>query len=272
MEAKMPGLTRRSFSIGAAAIAGFAGPFGYVAARAAAPSGAAHAEAAIANLSASLIGKGPKGETAVSGDTLELSADEESRLRGMQANAAICMFAPIGWTTAQVAGIQSEFGRLGIKVIAVTNGEGKVDKQVSDVETLIARKPNVIVTVQADGNASGPVFKRVSAEGIKTVFIGQATAGAEYGRDYISVVDSDEYAYGAISAHLLALALDGQGKVGLLYWQTKFFNTDQRAIAFRDVLKSDYPGMEIVEEKGFLGPNFAHECEVATNAWAAPPP
>jgi len=237
-----------------------------------APSGSTNdvtrkAQDAIANLTKQVIGKGPNGETAVPGASITLTPDEINTVKAMNATAAICMYAQIGWTTAQVSGLQSEFARLGIRVIAVTNGEGKVDKQVSDVETVLARKPSTIVTVQADPKASASVFQRVAAQGVKTVFIGAATDGLTHGSGYVGIVDSDEYGYGAISAHLMALALKGRGKIGLLFWQTKFFNTDQRTAAFRQTIHTDYPEIQIVEEKGFLGPNFADECQTQTSAW-----
>ncbi len=271
-------ITRREFARRGMAAAGLAALGGAVGnglvARAAGREGvgvgaggaANHARAAIARLTKTTIGKGPNGETASLATSIVLTPQEVARVKALGATAAICMYARIGWTTAQVAGLQSEFARLGVKVVAVTNGEGAVDKQVSDVETVLALKPSAIVTVQADPRAAAPVFRRVAAQGIKTVFIGAATDGAVHGKDYVGIVDSDEYGYGALSAHLLALALNGQGKIGLLFWQTQFFNTDQRTAAFRRTIRTEYPGITIVAEKGFVGPNFADECQAATSA------
>ena len=53
-------------------------------------------------------------------------------------------------------------------------------------------------------------------------------AGFEAGKDYVSAVSADNYGNGVISAHLMAKALGGKGKIGVVYHDADFFVTKQR--------------------------------------------
>jgi ribose transport system substrate-binding protein len=85
------------------------------------------------------------------------------------------------------------------------------------------------------------------------------------GKDYVSVVSADNKGNGVVSAHLFAKALNGKGKVGLIYHDADFFVTKQRYDGFKETL-AQYPGIEIVEEKGIGGPDFAGDAQAAATA------
>ena len=91
-------------------------------------------------------------------------------------------------------------------------------------------------------------------------------AGFDAGKDYVSAVSADNYGNGVISAHLMAKALGGQGKIGLVYHDADFFVTKQRYDGFRTTMEQDYPGIEIVESKGVGGPDFATQAQNAAAA------
>lgn len=227
----------------------------------------AKADAALAQLQGNVLSKGPHGEAAATADSVTLTPDEEQKVKAMNASAAIVLhYGGNDWSQAQVAGLKSEFGRLGINVLAVTDANFKPDKQVSDLETVMSRKPNVIVSIPTDPVATASAYKAVAAAGTKLVFMDNVPQGLEAGKDYVSVVSADNRGNGVVSAHLMAKALGGKGKIAVIFHQADFFVTKQRYEGFTSTVKSDYPDIEIVEEKGIAGPDFAGDAQAAANA------
>src|SRR4051794_26740860 len=92
------------------------------------------------------------------------------------------------WTDAQVAGLRQQFGELGIEVIAVTDAGFQPDRQVSNIETVLARNPNIIVSIPADPVATAGAYKQAAAAGVKLVFMDNVPQGMQAGRDYVSAV------------------------------------------------------------------------------------
>jgi ribose transport system substrate-binding protein len=227
----------------------------------------AKADAALAALNGKVFSKGPKGEEPAKAEAADLTDAEVAQVKAKHATAAIVMhYGGNDWATAQIAGLRSEFGRLGIKVVATTDANFKPDKQVSDLETVMAQKPNVIVSIPTDPVATAAQYKKAAAAGIKLVFMDNVPNGMTAGKDYVSVVSADNYGNGVTSAHLLAKAIGGKGEIGAIFHEADFFVTKQRYEGFTSTLKRDYPDIKIVESKGIAGPDFAGDGQTAANA------
>src|SRR3954463_6660742 len=94
------------------------------------------ADKALADLEGKVLSTGPHGEEASSPDEVDLTDDQVNQVKAMGATAAIVMhYGGNDWSTAQIDGLKSEFGRLGINVIATTDANFKPEQQVSDLET-----------------------------------------------------------------------------------------------------------------------------------------
>jgi len=227
---------------------------------------AAQVDAALAALDGQVLSLGPNGETPSSFDTTELTDAEVTKIKAGKYTAAIVMhYSGNDWSTAQIAGLKAEFARLGVEVVAVTDAEFKPEKQVSDIETVMALKPDIIISIPTDPVATKAAYKKAAAAGIKLVFMDNVPAGMVGGKDYVSVVSADNKGNGAVSAHLFARALNGKGKVGIIYHDADFFVTKQRYEGFKAAL-AEYPNIEIVEEKGIGGPDFAGDAQAAATA------
>ncbi len=227
---------------------------------------AATVDAALAALDGQVLSLGPNGETPSGFETTEVSEEDLATIKAGKFTAAIVMhYGGNDWATAQIEGLKSEFARLGIEVVAVTDADFKPEKQVSDLETVMALKPDIIVSIPTDPVATAAAFKKASAAGIKLVFMDNVPAGMVGGTDYVSVVSADNKGNGVVSAHLMAKALNGKGKIGLIYHDADFFVTKQRFDGFKETL-SQYPGIEVVEEKGIGGPDFAGDAQAAATA------
>jgi ribose transport system substrate-binding protein len=225
------------------------------------------AEAALAKIKGQVLSKGPNGETPSPASAAELTPAELAKVKAKGATAAIVMhYGGNDWATAQVAGLREEFGKLGIKVVAVTDANFKPDKQVSDLETVLNKKPDIIVSIPTDPVATASAYRKAAAAGARLVFMDNVPQGMKAGKDYVSVVSADNFGNGVTSAHLMAKALGGKGEIGVVFHEADFFVTKQRYDGFKQTITKDYPDIKIVEEKGIAGPDFAGDAQSAANA------
>ncbi|NJC67887.1 substrate-binding domain-containing protein [Planosporangium flavigriseum] len=214
-----------------------------------------------------VLSKGPHGETPSPASDVKLTDDELARIKAMNAKAAIVMhYGGNDWSTAQIAGLKSRFAELGISVVAVTDANFKPDKQVSDLETVLTQKPNIIVSIPTDPVATASAYQAATRAGVKLVFMDNVPNGMQAGSDYVSVVSADNYGNGVVSAHEMAKALGGKGTVGVIFHEADFFVTKQRYDGFKTTIQKEYPDIKIVEEKGIAGPDFAGDAQAAANA------
>lgn len=224
-------------------------------------------DAALKQLETTVSGTGPNGEKAETAASVTLTADELTKIKGMKATAAIVMhYGGNDWSSAQIDGLKDQFGKMGIEVIAVTDANFKPEKQVSDLETVMAKKPNIIVSIPTDPVATADAYKKAADQDIKLVFMDNVPKGFTPGKDYISVVSADNYGNGVASGLLMGKTLGGKGKIGLIFHAADFFVTKQRYDGFKATITKNFPGIEIVEEQGIGGPDFAGDAEKAASA------
>ncbi|RAM38353.1 sugar ABC transporter substrate-binding protein [Arthrobacter globiformis] len=225
------------------------------------------AQQALDKIKGQVLSKGPNGETPSPASAADLTPEEVAKIKALNAKAAIVMhYGGNDWATAQTNGLKSEFDKLGIKVIATTDANFKPDKQVSDIETVMTQNPNIIVSIPTDPVATASAYKKAAAAGAKLVFMDNIPQGLTAGKDYVSVVSADNYGNGVVAAHQMAKAIGGKGKIGLVFHQADFFVTKQRYQGFKETITKDYPNVQIVEEKGIAGPDFAGDAQAAANA------
>ena len=213
---------------------------------------------AIAEVGKHVMSLGPNGEKPEPASSVRLSADELAKIKGMHAKAAIVMhYAGNDWSQAQIEGLKTQFTAMGIDVVAVTDAGFKPDKQVADIETVLAQKPNIIVSIPTDPVATATEYKAAADAGVKLVFMDNVPKGFTAGKEYVSVVSADNYGNGVATAHLLAQALGGKGDVGLVFHAADFFVTKQRYDAVKKTLAENYPDIHVVAEQGIGGPDFS---------------
>ncbi|OZM78014.1 sugar ABC transporter substrate-binding protein [Pseudonocardia sp. MH-G8] len=225
------------------------------------------AQAALAALQGQVLATGPGGEAPARADSVTLTDAEVAQVREIGATAAIVMhYTGDGWTDAQIAGLRQRFGELGIEIIAVTDAGFEPDRQVSDIETVLARQPDIIVSIPTDPVATAGAYEQAAAAGVRLVFMDNAPSGMVAGRDYVSAVSADNVGNGVVAAHLMADALGGRGEIGVIYHEADFQVTRQRYEGFTQTIERDYPDIRIVDRKGVTGPDFAGQAQAAAIA------
>ncbi|WP_033290696.1 substrate-binding domain-containing protein [Amycolatopsis jejuensis] len=216
-----------------------------------------------------VLAKGPYGETSADYRAIQLTDDEVAKVKAMHATAAIVMhFSGDSWSTAQVTAIRSELGRLGVTVVAQTDAQADPAKQFSDIETALAAKPKVLLSIPSlDPVALAPAYRKAADAGVKLVFMENPAKDFQPGKDYVSVVSTDNYGAGVLSAHQLAKAMCGKGEAGVLFHAAQAPTNVLRQKGFTDTIAKDYPGIKVVGSKGLLGPDWKGEGSSAVNAW-----
>lgn len=223
-------------------------------------------QAALKELATRVYSKGPSGEAPTPAAQIKLTPAEIAKVKAMNATAAIVLhYGGNDWSNAQVDGLKAQFAKLNIKVIAVTDANFKPEKQVSDLETVLARKPSIIVSIPTDPVATAGAYRKAAKAGVKLVFMDNVPSGLKAGTDYVSVVSADNYGNGVASAHLLAQELKSKGNIGVIFHAADFFVTKQRYDAFKATI-AKYPNIKIVASQGIGGPDFAGDAEKVANA------
>jgi ribose transport system substrate-binding protein len=209
-----------------------------------------------------VLGTGPNGESPTPPIRFGLGNEELRKVRAMHATAAIVMhYGGNDWSRAQIAGLRAQFAEMGIDVVAVTDAGFDVEKQVADLTAVLADKPDIIVSIPTDPVATAGAYKGAASQGVQLVFMDNVPAGMKHGDDYVSVASADNFGNGVASAHLMAEGLDGRGTVGVVFHDADFFVTRQRYDAFKQTIQEHYPGIDLVEEQGISGPDFAADAQ-----------
>jgi ribose transport system substrate-binding protein len=183
-----------------------------------------------------VLSKGPNGEKPTAASKVVLTPAEVAKVKAMRATAAIVMhYGGDDWSRAQIAGQKFQFKKLGIRVIATTDAGFKPEKQVSDIETVLAKKPDIIVSIPTDPVATAGAYTKAAKAGVKIVF-------------------------------MMGQALGGKGEIGIIYHKADFFVTKQRWVNFKSTIRKSYPNIKIAEEQGIGGPDFAGDAEKVASA------
>ncbi len=219
------------------------------------------------------LGTGPNGEAPEIAANIQLTGTELDRIQAMNARAAIVLhYGDNDWSHGQVEGLRAELAAMGVEIVAVTDAGFKAEKQVADIETALAARPDVILAVPVDPVATAAAFQAAAARGVKLVFMENTPKGLVAGKDYVSVVSADNHGIGAASAELMADALGREGAIGIISHAADFHVTRQRLEAFKQTLAAQFPKIRIAAEEGIKGPDFAADAERATRAMLAAQP
>ncbi|MFZ1962315.1 MAG: substrate-binding domain-containing protein [Roseiarcus sp.] len=227
---------------------------------------AADPDAELAALAGKVLSTGPNGETPSPASVVTLSDDEIAKVKAMHATAAIVLhYGGNDWSRAQVAGLKAEFADLGIDVIAVTDAGFKPETQVADIETVLAKKPNIIASIPVDPVSEAGAYKKAADAGVKLVFMDNVPKGLVAGKDYVSVVSADNYGNGVAAGLLMAKFLKGKGTIGAVFHAADFFVTKQRYQGFQKAI-SEFPDIKIIESQGIGGPDFSGDADKVASA------
>ena len=165
------------------------------------------------------------------------------------------------WKSVQ-AGAESAGKELGAKVI--WKGPLKEDDragQIGIVQQFAADKVSAIVLAPLDEQALVAPVQAANAKGVPVVIIDSALKG-EAGKDFVSLVATDNRRAGELGGERLAKLLGEKGKVVLLRYMEGSASTMAREAGFLDAIKK-YPGIQVISDRSYAG---ATQAEAQTKA------
>lgn len=194
---------------------------------------------------------GPNGEVPGTLDELTLTDDEIAQVRDGGYTAAFVWHTSSEFVSAVEQGAREAFEDLGIEVVASTDAAFDPATQATNVESVLALDPDIVVGIAADAVSAEASFQPIVDAGKTLVIMTTPPANYTAGDQFVSIVTESLTDAGRANAELLGEALGGEGKVGYIYYDADFWFTQQRDQAFLDWMAYLYPDIEVVAQEGF---------------------
>lgn len=199
------------------------------------------------------------GAPATAAEVLVVNADDAVRLRAGNFKAGIAMQAlDTPWNRLQIEAITETLTTWGIEVLMVTDAAQSPARQASQLGALVERKVNVVFSVPIDPATQYAAYRRVAAAGIKLVFMDNVVHDMVPGRDYVTVVASDNEKNAAWATEELIAGIGGSGDVGLLtYSFDSYYSIAARRAGFLKTLAA-HPAVRLAATERFTQPREAY--------------
>ncbi len=199
-----------------------------------------------------VFGPGPYGEEPAQLEDLEITDEEAEQLKAGNFKVAFVYHMLTNEVNQiKIASAKTIMEEYGIEVVCESNAEGITEKLVSNLETAIALRPDVIVTMPLDPDATAPICRKALEEGIKLVFMESVCTGFEPGKDYVTMCSSDSYGNGKFAAEYMAYLIGPGGQCAMAWQDQNLFCVNERDRAFRETMANKFPEIEIVFEAGY---------------------
>ena len=158
----------------------------------------------------------------------------EGKTVGIAAKDIVHDFSRVVYDT-----VQARVQELGGEVIA-TQAEAKENKHVSDVENLIAQKPDAIIVILGDATTLGPSLEKVNTAGIPLFTV---DFQSEFSTNNVT---SDNWVIGSTVARTIAEDIGGEGKI-LVFNGFPGVTPCRIRHSELEVVLEDYPKVDLIE-------------------------
>ncbi|MDU0293473.1 ABC transporter substrate-binding protein [Saccharothrix longispora] len=151
--------------------------------------------------------------------------------------------------TAETRSIRDEAARLGVPEdkLLVTNAQSDLNKQISDIKSLLDRGAQLLVVAPLNSDGLQPALDAAKAKKVPVVTIDRKVTSKAC-EDYLTFIGSDFVEQGRRAAQAMVAATGGTGKVAVLLGSSGNNVTTDRAKGFKDELAKT-PGLSIVAEQ-----------------------
>ena len=174
--------------------------------------------------------------------------------------AALLWHTSSDFVNAVTAGATDEFARAGIQVVVTTDAGFDAAKQRTDIETALAARPDVILSLPLDPVTSAEAFREAVEDGVKLVFLSNVPGGLQarhrLRRDRHRRPVPDGQAGGGRAGQGASAARARSARSSTT---PTYYVTNQRDKAFKTTIEKDYPDIKIVAEQGISDPARAEE-------------
>jgi ribose transport system substrate-binding protein len=176
----------------------------------------------------------------------EATGGQEEGEAGGDGTVRIAFSAPgadHGWLAAITENARAEAEEYDDVELILTEGTNDSAAQRSQVESLIAQDPDVLIILPHEGDALTPVALEAMDAGIPVVNVDRAFSTAQAYRTWIG---GDNYGIGVQAGNYFAEELGCQGNVVEIQGLAGIQVTEQRSQGFRDAIEQCDGGIEIV--------------------------
>jgi ribose transport system substrate-binding protein len=208
---------------------------------------------------------GTAGEQPVYDNDLYLTRGEVEKIRAMNLKAVYVDNNLAGeYTLAIHGGAIDVFEYLNIEVLAETQADFDPAKQASDVETVMALDPDIVVGYVVDPVTGAQSFKPVVDAGKVLVFVSTRPEGYMPGREYVGISTNNPYDNAWVYTMDMINAVPDGASVGIITWGGDYFVLNVMDDATRDALEEHGSKKNlIVHEEGNVNPMAAGELVTA---------
>lgn len=163
------------------------------------------------------------------------------------------------WRACEVEDVTAAAEKYGYELI-MTNADGDVQKEIADVEDLIAQGCDLIVIVPVDAEAIAPAFDACKEAGIPVIDMDTQYTSGVLGEDFICTIRSDQYNQGHAAAEWVIEQYGETDPVTVLEITGRMGQSDaqNRHNGFADVIK-EYSNYEVITQTGDWSATLAQD-------------
>ncbi|MEU5260511.1 ABC transporter substrate-binding protein [Amycolatopsis sp. NPDC021455] len=148
---------------------------------------------------------------------------------------------------AETQSIRDEAAKLGIGKLLVTNAQSDLNRQISDIKSLLDRGAQLLVVAPLNSDGLQPALDAAKAKKVPVVTIDRKVTSQPC-TDYLTFIGSDFVEQGKRAAQETARITGGTGKVAILLGSSGNNVTTDRTKGFEDELAKT-PGLSVVAEQ-----------------------
>jgi ribose transport system substrate-binding protein len=140
-------------------------------------------------------------------------------------------------------GAEAEAKALGVSLTVNGPTDFSASEQAPILNAVEVAKPDALIVAPTDTKALNPELSRISAEGVKIVFVDTTTDDPSIA---VSHITSDNTGGGKLAADSLASQIGGKGTVAIIDVNPGISTTDARIAGFDAEVKAKYPNMTVL--------------------------
>ena len=148
---------------------------------------------------------------------------------------------------AETASIKAEAQKLGVKQLLTTNAQSDLNKQVSDIKSMLDRGAQLLIVAPLNSDGLQPALDAAKAKKVPVVTIDRLDTSQPC-TDYLTFIGSNFVSQGQRAAQEMARITGGNGKVAILLGSSGNNVTTDRTKGFKDELAKS-PGLSVVAEQ-----------------------
>ncbi|HET6711936.1 ABC transporter substrate-binding protein [Amycolatopsis sp.] len=149
--------------------------------------------------------------------------------------------------TTETQSIRDEAAKLGIGNLLVTNAQSDLNRQISDIKSMLDRGAQLLVVAPLNSDGLQPALDAAKAKKVPVVTIDRKVTSQPC-TDYLTFIGSDFVEQGKRAAQAMVKSTGGTGKVAILLGSSGNNVTTDRTKGFKDELAKT-PGLSVVAEQ-----------------------